>query len=78
MLKQIETLFENPEDKPDIALETAEYLQVRLNASFLYASNKIAELKNKGASESYILGFITGCEYASNIIDYIQQKDDDE
>ena len=75
MLKPLETIINNPDDKPYIPQAASDYIQGRLNASLLYTSGKIDELKKQGASESYILGFITGCEHASNLIDFMQFRD---
>lgn len=73
MLKTIEHYIHNPDDVPDIAQASAEYLNVRLNASYLIATGAIDELRKAGFSEAYIAGFIDGCHGATEIVDFMQE-----
>ena len=73
MLKQIQHYIHNPEDIPDIPPASAEYLEVRLNASYLIATGAIDELRKAGYSESYIAGFIDGCNAATEIVELMQE-----
>jgi len=73
LLKQIQHYIHNPEDIPDIPPASAEYLEVRLNASYLIATGAIDELRKAGYSESYIAGFIDGCNAATEIVELMQE-----
>lgn len=73
MLKQIQHYIHNPDDIPDIAPASAEYLEVRLNASYLIATGAIDELRRAGYSEAYIGGFIDGCHSATEIVELMQE-----
>lgn len=72
MLHSIKEVIENPNDIPDIAPSTKEYLQVRYNMAYLDASNHIAFMRKAGCSESHILGFIEGLAYASKVLDEME------
>lgn len=76
MLKPIEHLVMNPEDIPDMPKATAEYLQVRFNLSYLDNTGHLELMRRAGCSESHILGFIQGLQYASNVIDEIDVRKD--
>lgn len=73
MLKAIKHYIHNPEDIPDISPASADYLNVRLNASYLIATGAVDELRKAGYSESYIMGFIDGCNAATEIVDLMQE-----
>lgn len=73
MLSIIQHYLNNPEDVPDIAPQSAEYLNVRLNTSYLIASGAVDELKRAGYSEQYIAGFLDGCNGATEIVDFMQE-----
>lgn len=73
MLKQIRHYLDNPEDIPDIPPASAEYLEVRLNASYLIATGALDEMRKAGFSEQYIAGFMDGCHAATDIIELMQE-----
>lgn len=73
MLRQIQERINNPEDIPDIPHASAEYLNIRLNASYLIATGAIDELRKGGYSEAYIAGFIDGCNAATEVVDLMQE-----
>lgn len=72
MLKQIQHYIDNPEDVPDIPNATADYLKVRLNASYLERTGVLDDLQRAGWSEGKILGFIQGCAAVTEIIEIMQ------
>lgn len=74
MLKQIQHFIQNPEDIPDISPATADYLNVRLNASYLIATGALDELRKAGYSEGYIMGFVDGCNAATEIVELMQES----
>lgn len=76
MLTPIKHLVENPNDIPDVPRAVVEYLQVRFNFTYLEATGHIARMRSCGCSESHILGFIQGLQYASNVIDEIDVRKD--
>lgn len=73
MLKQIQHYINNPDDIPDIANAPAEYLNARLNASYLIATGSVDELRKAGYSEAYIAGFLDGCHSATEVVDLMQE-----
>ena len=73
MLKVIQHHIQNPDDIPDIAPAAAEYLAVRLNASYLVATGVIDDLRKHGYSESFIAGFLDGCNAAVEITELMQE-----
>lgn len=74
MLKQIQHFIHNPDDIPDISPASADYLNARLNATYLIATGAIDELRKLGYSESHILGFIDGCNAATEIVELMQES----
>ncbi|WYW04231.1 hypothetical protein Kallioja_00033 [Pseudomonas phage vB_PpuP-Kallioja] len=74
MLKQIQHYIHNPDDIPDIPQASADYLNVRLNASYLIATGAVDELRKAGFSEQYIMGFIDGCNAATEIVELMQES----
>ncbi|CUR50737.1 hypothetical protein SHL_00047 [Pseudomonas phage shl2] len=74
MLAIIEHYIHNPDDIPDIPPQSAEYLNVRLNASYLITTGAVDELRKAGYSEQYIAGFIDGCHSATEIVDFMQES----
>lgn len=74
MLKQIQHFIHNPDDIPDISPASADYLNARLNAAYLIATGAIDELRKLGYSESHILGFIDGCNAATEIVELMQES----
>ncbi|UMO76104.1 hypothetical protein PF_00030 [Pseudomonas phage P413] len=74
MLKQIRHHINNPDDIPDIPSASAEYLEVRLNASYLIATGAVDELRKAGYSENYIAGFLDGCNAATEIVELMQES----
>lgn len=73
MLSQIQHYLENPEDIPPIPKATAEYLQARLNHSYLLRTGVLDDLRRGGMSEAAILGFIEGAAAAVEIIELMEQ-----
>jgi hypothetical protein len=73
LLKQIQHHINNPDDIPDIAPATADYLNVRLNATYLIATGALDELRKAGYSEGYIMGFVDGCNAACEIVELMQE-----
>lgn len=73
MLPIIQHHLRNPEDIPDIPKASAEYLEVRCNASYLIASGAIDGLRKAGYSEAYIAGFIDGCNSIVEIVELMQE-----
>lgn len=73
MLKIIQHHIQNPDDIPDIAPAAAEYLAVRLNASYLIATGIVDDLRKQGYSESYIAGFLDGANAAVEITELMQE-----
>lgn len=73
MLKQIQHYIQNPDDIPDISPASADYLNVRLNASYLISTGAVDELRKAGFSEGYIMGFIDGCNAATEIVELMQE-----
>lgn len=74
MLSSIKHVIDNPNDLPDVPLSTVEYLQVRYNLAYLEQTGHIELMRRSGCSESHILGFIQGLQYASNVIDEIETR----
>ena len=74
MLSIIQHHIHNPDDIPDIPQASADYLNVRLNATYLIATGAIDELRKLGYSESHILGFIDGCNAATEIVELMQES----
>ncbi|WYW04282.1 hypothetical protein Kompost2_00032 [Pseudomonas phage vB_PpuP-Kompost-2] len=74
MLKQVQHYIHNPDDIPDISQASADYLNVRLNASYLIATGAIDELRKAGFSEGYIAGFIDGCNAATEVVELMQES----
>jgi hypothetical protein len=74
MLAVIQHHIQNPDDIPDIPQASAEYLAVRLNASYLIATGSVDELRKAGYSESYIAGFLDGCNAAVEITELMQES----
>ena len=73
MLKQIQHFIHNPDDIPDIPQASADYLNVRLNATYLIATGAVDELRKAGFTEAYIMGFIDGCNAATEIVELMQE-----
>uniref|UniRef100_A0AAU6W352 Phage protein n=1 Tax=Pseudomonas phage Lepni01 TaxID=3138536 RepID=A0AAU6W352_9VIRU len=73
MLKQVQHFIHNPDDIPDIPQASADYLNVRLNATYLIATGAVDELRKAGFSEGYIMGFIDGCNAATEIVELMQE-----
>jgi len=69
MLQVFKQLQENPQDIPQIPKGVAEYLQTILNAGHLLQTRTIARLKSEGYSEEFLIGFLSGCQYACEQID---------
>lgn len=74
MLDIIQHHIRNPDDIPDIPKASADYLAVRLNASYLIATGAVDELKKLGYSEQYIAGFLDGCNSAVEITELMQES----
>ncbi|WYW04376.1 hypothetical protein Kurepalu2_00029 [Pseudomonas phage vB_PpuP-Kurepalu-2] len=74
MLPVIQHYIHNPDDIPDIAPASAEYLAVRLNASYLIATGAVDELRRQGMSEQFIAGFLEGCNAAVEITELMQES----
>ncbi len=74
MLAIVQHYIQNPDDIPDIAPASAEYLNVRLNASYLIATGMVDELRRSGMSEQFIAGFLEGCNAATEIIELMQDS----
>ncbi|QNJ57466.1 hypothetical protein [Pseudomonas phage Waldo5] len=74
MLKVIQHHIQNPDDIPSIPPASAEYLAVRLNASYLIATGVVDDLRKQGYSEGYIAGFLDGCNAAVEITDLMQES----
>lgn len=73
MLSIIQHHLNNPDDIPDIAPAAAEYLAVRLNASYLIATGVIDDLRKAGYSEQYIAGFMDGANAAVEVTELMQE-----
>ena len=73
MLDIINHHIRNPDDIPGIAPAAAQYLAVRLNASYLIATGAIDDLRKAGFSEQYIAGFIDGANSAVEITELMQE-----
>lgn len=80
MLQPFRNLVENPRDVPLIPRDVSEYLQARLNPGYLIQAKTVAMLHAQGFSESYIAGFLAGCQYAIQAIDDVDtvRAEDDE
>ncbi|AUV61739.1 hypothetical protein HOS76_gp45 [Pseudomonas phage Henninger] len=74
MLPIVQHYINNPDDVPDIPPASAEYLNVRLNASYLIATGSVDELRKQGYSEQYIAGFLDGCHSATEIVDFMKES----
>ncbi|QZA71341.1 hypothetical protein ALEA_31 [Pseudomonas phage ALEA] len=74
MLDIIQHHIRNPDDIPDIAPAAAQYLAVRLNASYLIATGVVDELRKAGYSEGYIAGFLDGANAAVEITELMQES----
>ncbi|WCD55418.1 hypothetical protein LABOLPEG_00016 [Pseudomonas phage phi 21A] len=72
MLAQIQHYIDNPEDIPEIPKASAEFLKVRLNASYLERTGILDDLHRAGWSEGKVLGFIQGCAAVVEIIELMQ------
>lgn len=77
-LKPIQHILENPNDVPDVPRLVKEYIQVVLNYSYLTKSKKLHQLQLEGHSESFIAGFIAGCEHGSQVIDMMEIRNNRE
>ncbi|BAO20697.1 hypothetical protein X917_gp31 [Pseudomonas phage PPpW-4] len=75
MLSQIQHYIDKPDDIPDIPRASAEYLKVRLNASYLERTGVLDDLQRQGWSEGKILGFIQGCAAVTEIIELMQSPE---
>lgn len=74
MLPIIQHYIHNPDDIPDIPPASAQYLNVRLNASYLIATGVVDELRKAGYSESYIAGFLDGCNAGTEVVDLMAES----
>lgn len=81
MLSIIKHHLNNPEDIPDIPPASAEYLAVRLNPAYLIATGVPDDLRKAGYSESFIAGFMEGCNAAVEVTEVMmeaqKQKEDE-
>ena len=73
-LKPIQHLIDNPNDVPDVPRAVKEYVQVVLNYSYLFKTQKVAQLREAGHSDEFIFGFIAGCEHASSVLDLMELR----
>lgn len=73
MLSIIQYHLNNPDDIPDIAPAAAQYLAVRLNASYLIATGVVDDLRKSGFSEQYIAGFLDGANGAVEVTELMQE-----
>lgn len=73
MLSIIKHHLNNPDDIPDISPAAAEYLAVRLNATYLIASGVVDDLRKAGFSEGYIAGFLDGANGAVEVTELMQE-----
>lgn len=74
MIREIQAVWDDPENIPDIPNASAQYLKVRCNASYLIRSGAIDDLRKAGFSESYIGGFIEGLNAATEIVELMQEQ----
>ena len=74
MLKQVEKVIsmKTEGELPRVPAALKEYLQGCFTAEYLEYIGVIDMLKAKGNSEGYILGYISGINHASCIIDEIE------
>lgn len=74
MLNDIQAVISDPENIPDIPNASAQYLNVRCNASYLIRTGALDDLRRAGYSEKYILGFIDGLNAATEIVELMQEQ----
>jgi len=74
MLNDIQNLFDDPDNIPDIANASAQYIKVRCNASYLIRSGAIDDLRRQGYSENHILGFIEGMNATVELVELMQEQ----
>lgn len=74
MLNDIQAVISDPENIPDISNASAQYLNVRCNASYLIRTGALDDLRKAGYSEKYILGFIDGLNSVTELIELMQEQ----
>lgn len=74
MLNDIQAVISDPENIPDIPNASAQYLNVRCNASYLVRTGALDDLRRAGFSEAYILGFIDGLNSVTELIELMQEQ----
>ncbi|NVZ18529.1 DUF2717 domain-containing protein [Pseudomonas costantinii] len=74
MLNDIQAVISDPENIPDISNASAQYLNVRCNASYLIRTGALDDLRKAGYSEQYILGFIDGLNSVTELIELMQEQ----
>lgn len=77
MLQQIKTVFDNPDDVPEISQASADYLMARCNYSYLQRSGVLDDLRKAGYSENHILGFVDGLAAASELAEMMANRKED-
>lgn len=73
MLPSISHQFTHPDDIPGIPQAASEFLQARLNHSYLSRIGALDDLRKAGFSESAVLGFIEGAAAAVELIELMEE-----
>lgn len=73
MLTQLMHHLENPEDIPAIPHEASQFIQGRLNVSYLIRIGAMDDLRRSGFSEAALMGFIEGINAACEVIELMEQ-----
>jgi len=74
VLNDIQAVISDPENIPDIPNASAQYLNVRCNASYLIRTGVLEDLRKAGYSESFIGGFLEGMTAVTEIIELMQEQ----
>lgn len=74
MLRDIQTIIDDPENIPDIPNASAQYIKARCNLAYLVRTGVTDDLRRAGYSESHILGFIEGMNACVELVELMQEQ----
>lgn len=72
MLSVLQHHLDNPEDIPAIPHAASQFLQARLNPTYLMRTGVLEDLRKAGFSEQALLGFIEGVSAAVEVIELME------
>lgn len=74
MLTSLQHHLDNPDDIPPISLSASQFIQARLNVSYLIRIGTLDDLRRRsGFSEQAVLGFIEGINAACEVIELMEE-----